>query len=109
MVGPASQQDIELSALFNDAVLAYGEGKVLGILATKSDIHDHEISKREAEEQKESAAITTSTESPEAAKEGQIEEKGEENLLYNASGKKKFNYLLLQNFVQRNLIVILVR
>lgn len=38
------QQDIELSALFNDAELTYGTGKVLGILATKTS--DHEMHKR---------------------------------------------------------------
>lgn len=45
LVGPDSQQDIELSALYKDAILTYGEGKVLGILATKSN--DHLIRKRQ--------------------------------------------------------------
>lgn len=44
MVGPTSQQDVELSALYRDAVITYGEGKVLGILATRAN--DHEIRKR---------------------------------------------------------------
>lgn len=35
-----------MSAIFNDAVNIYGSGKVLGILAIKSD--DHDIRKREA-------------------------------------------------------------
>lgn len=40
------QQDVELSALYRDSVLTYGEGKVLGILATKTT--DHLIRKRQA-------------------------------------------------------------
>lgn len=44
LVGPTSQQDVELSALYRDAVITYGEGKVLGILATKTS--DHEMHKR---------------------------------------------------------------
>lgn len=46
LVGPPAQQDIELSGLYHDAVQTYGEGKVLGILATKSN--DHELRKRAA-------------------------------------------------------------
>lgn len=46
MVGPTSQQDVELSALYRDSVITYGDGKVLGILATKTT--DHEIRKRAA-------------------------------------------------------------
>lgn len=34
MVGTPAQQDVEISALYNDAVNTYGVGKVLGILAT---------------------------------------------------------------------------
>lgn len=49
MVGPTSQQDVELSALYRDAVITYGEGKVLGILATKTS--DHEMRKRAAPEE----------------------------------------------------------
>lgn len=44
MVGPTSQQDVELSALYRDSVITYGDGKVLGILATKTT--DHSIRKR---------------------------------------------------------------
>lgn len=58
LVGPASQQDVEMSALFHDAVIAYGEGKVLGILATKTS--DHEIRKRAAVDD----ASTTTTPIP---------------------------------------------
>ncbi|XP_055696362.1 uncharacterized protein LOC129797621 [Lutzomyia longipalpis] len=47
LVGPPSQCDSELATLFHNAELTYGEGKVLGILA--SNIEDtHEIRKREA-------------------------------------------------------------
>lgn len=44
MVGPTSQQDVELSALYRDSVITYGDGKVLGILATRTS--DHDIRKR---------------------------------------------------------------
>lgn len=47
LVGPTSQQDVELSALYRDAVITYGDGKVLGILATKQS--EHEIRKRAVE------------------------------------------------------------
>lgn len=47
LVGPVSQQDVELSALYRDSVIAYGEGKVLGILAAKGN--NHELMKRAAE------------------------------------------------------------
>lgn len=46
LVGPTSQQDVELSALYRDSVITYGDGKVLGILATRST--DHDIRKRQA-------------------------------------------------------------
>lgn len=44
MVGPTSQQDVELSALYRDSAITYGDGKVLGILATRTA--DHDIRKR---------------------------------------------------------------
>lgn len=61
LVGPPLQQDIELSALFNDAELTYGTGKVLGILATKTS--DHEMRKRAVpiEENASSTASPTTT------------------------------------------------
>lgn len=55
-MGPPLQQDIELSALFNDAELVYGSGKVLGILASKSN--EHEVRKR-AVPVEEGAALST--------------------------------------------------
>lgn len=42
LVGPPSQQDTELSALYRDAVLNFGEGKVLGVLGTKWNPHSIE-------------------------------------------------------------------
>lgn len=67
MVGPTSQQDVELSALYHDAVITYGEGKVLGILATKTS--EHEIRKRAVdttpETPKETTTSTTTTTTPE--------------------------------------------
>lgn len=46
LVGPTTQQDVELSALYRDSVITYGDGKVLGILATRAT--DHDIRKRQA-------------------------------------------------------------
>lgn len=58
LVGPPSQCDSELATLFRNAELTYGEGKVLGILA--SNVEDsHEIRKREVAE-----AISTSLPNP---------------------------------------------
>uniref|UniRef100_A0A6B2EJP3 Putative vacuolar h+-atpase v0 sector accessory subunit s1 ac45 n=1 Tax=Phlebotomus kandelakii TaxID=1109342 RepID=A0A6B2EJP3_9DIPT len=49
LVGPPSQCDSELATLFRNAELTYGEGKVLGILA--SNVEDnHEMRKREITE-----------------------------------------------------------
>lgn len=79
LVGPTSQQDVEISALYKDAVLTYGEGKVLGILATKSD-GQHTMKKREADEK----IVATTTETPDANKEA--EEKPEENFVYKDAG-----------------------
>lgn len=74
LVGPESQQDVEISALYRDAFNTYGSGKVLGILATKMD--DHDIRKREAAEE----ASTTTAVSP-------TDEPVEEDYIYNAKGK----------------------
>lgn len=62
-MGPSSQQDVELSALYRDAVITYGEGKVLGILATKTS--DHEIRKRAAAEEttQESQTVASNSDS----------------------------------------------
>lgn len=57
LVGPTSQQDVELSALYRDAVIAYGEGKVLGILAAKGN--NHELMKRAAESDETTTSIPT--------------------------------------------------
>lgn len=62
LVGPESQQDIELSALYKDAVNMYGEGKVLGILASKAN--EHEIRKRQAEELQQTTTSASPTEEP---------------------------------------------
>lgn len=42
-------QDVELTALYKDAILNYGEGKVLGILASPYDT-GHARSRRAADE-----------------------------------------------------------
>lgn len=56
LVGPPLQQDIELTALFNDAELTYGSGKVLGILASKTS--EHEMRKRAVEELQSTSTAT---------------------------------------------------
>lgn len=48
LIGPSSQQDVELSALYRDATITYGEGNVLGILSTAGGYH--QLSKRAVEE-----------------------------------------------------------
>lgn len=75
LVGPISQQDVEIAALYKDATLTYGEGKVLGILAHQSE-HRHGIHKREAEEKP-----SSTTESPDAS-----DEKPQRNCIYQDSG-----------------------
>lgn len=75
LVGPASQQDVEIAALFKDAQLNYGNN-VLGVLATKWD--EHNIYKRQAVE------ITTTTESYTTLTP--TEEPIEDNFIYIAKG-----------------------
>lgn len=55
---------MELSALYRDAVITYGEGKVLGILATKTS--DHEIRKRAVADETTQESQTTATTSANA-------------------------------------------
>lgn len=79
MVGPAEQQDVELAAIFKDAENTYGAGKVLGILASKSD-ETHDIRKREAAAVTEdsSSSSSTTSQTPVAT----TEEEMEENFIY---------------------------
>lgn len=49
LAGPPSQQDVEISALYRDAMLNYGQEKVLGILATKWNTY-HSQDKRHKRE-----------------------------------------------------------
>lgn len=46
-MGSPNQQDAEIASLFNEAILNYGNGRVLGILATYND--DHSIEKRDVD------------------------------------------------------------
>lgn len=88
LVGPASQQDVEMSAIFKDAVNTYGSGKVLGILATKSD--DHDIRKREAIASTQAATeepSTTTTTTTTGTPVNPTEEPMEENFVYIDEGK----------------------
>lgn len=54
MIGGASDQDTEIDEIYKNAIKKHGAGKVLGILATKSDNHD--IYKREVTEESSTAA-----------------------------------------------------
>lgn len=58
LVGPTSQQDVELSALYRDAVLANGDGNVLGVLAAKSN---EQRRKRDTNENPDSSSSTSAT------------------------------------------------
>lgn len=46
-MGSPNQQDAEIASLYNEAILNYGNGRVLGILATNND--DHSIEKRDVD------------------------------------------------------------
>lgn len=70
LVGPTSQQDVELSALYRDAVLENGDGNVLGILATKAN---EQRTKRETNENPDNSSTTTPT-APVAASESSSNE-----------------------------------
>lgn len=72
LTGDPSHQDVEMTALYNDAVTIYGKGGVLAILACK-EAEGHYLYKREAEEPK-------TTISP-------IAGETEKNFVYIADGK----------------------
>jgi hypothetical protein len=80
LVGDPSQQDIELSALYRDSIGNYGEGKVLGILATKYDPHDHYIHKRQAPTEPAPTEGAPTTENPN-------DDPVQDDYIYNAAGK----------------------
>lgn len=79
-MGPASQQDTELAAIFQDTERTYGKGKVLGILASKSD--EHEMQKREAA----AIAAAAATEEPSTTSMSPTEEPMVEDFIYIDSG-----------------------
>ncbi|KAJ6637645.1 V-type proton ATPase subunit S1 [Pseudolycoriella hygida] len=81
LIGEASEQDTEIDEIYKNAIKKYGAGKVLGILATKSDNHD--IYKRENKENKESKD-DSSTVSPTVPP---TDETMKENLVYMQQGK----------------------
>ncbi|XP_055314885.1 uncharacterized protein LOC129575377 [Sitodiplosis mosellana] len=87
LVGPTSQQDVELSALYRDSVITYGEGKVLGILATRSN--DHEIRKRDAVEPTPDSPSTTLTPTTQ-----EIEQSNQTDFIYYPDDKKTYKILL---------------
>lgn len=94
MVGTPAQQDVEISALYNDAVNTYGVGKVLGILATNTPKVVLYTRVKRAVEVKEEAttsssvvSATTTTEEPLSPLEPSGEETMQENFVYIDVGK----------------------
>lgn len=96
MVGTPAQQDVEISALYNDAVNTYGIGKVLGILATDTPKVLHYQRARRAVEVKEENPATTSssvsssattTEESSSPQEPSGDETMQENFVYIDAGK----------------------
>lgn len=81
LVGPISQQDIEMTALFRDAESTYGRGNVLGILGSKLD--SHAIYRREADD----IATLSSSPSPDSTNIPTTEEPMVENYVYQVKGK----------------------
>ncbi|XP_063701183.1 uncharacterized protein LOC134831393 [Culicoides brevitarsis] len=61
LFGDGLQQDIELTALFKDAIKNYGEGKVLGIMATRTNIIQEQMRVRRAAD---ASTTDTPTEEP---------------------------------------------
>lgn len=91
MVGPTSQQDVELSALYRDSVITYGEGKVLGILATRSN--DHAIRKRATNDEQPPQEPTPSTSTPTEATQEVQQSNGTDFIYY--PGNTTNNKILL--------------
>lgn len=97
LVGPTSQQDVELSALYRDAVITYGEGKVLGILATKTT--DHVLKKRAvADETTEKIPANSTISNPEPEPSNQTDyvfyprdQSANKILLYTSSAPRLFD------------------
>lgn len=87
MIGPSSQQDVEISALYRDATITYGAGNVLGILSTNGDRHI--LKKRDAEEVP-NTPDTTATTANEPSAAG--EERDEDFVFY--PSEQSFKILL---------------
>lgn len=97
MVGPTSQQDVELSALYRDAIITYGEGRVLGILATKTS--DHEMRKRAVTNENQEIQSTPSAPNP--VDNTGSEKKNQTDFVY--YGTNPQNNILLYTFEQPSL------
>uniref|UniRef100_A0A336MJL6 CSON000946 protein n=1 Tax=Culicoides sonorensis TaxID=179676 RepID=A0A336MJL6_CULSO len=76
LVGDGIQQDVEMTSLYKDAILNYGEGNVLGILASRYDIGPETQSRR-----RRAADEPSSTANP-------TDEPVENNYIYVAQNKK---------------------
>lgn len=82
--GSPDESDSEIVAGYSDALSIYGEGEVLGILASREE-EAHFIAKREAKEE-EIEGGTSTTVSP-------LPEEIEESFIYVAGGKKAILYV----------------
>ncbi|XP_013118433.2 uncharacterized protein LOC106095686 [Stomoxys calcitrans] len=78
--GPVEESDSEIVGGFADALSIYGEGEVLGILASREE-EAHFIAKREAGEGEGDAGVSTTSSPPGP-------EETEESYIYVASGEK---------------------
>ncbi|XP_065372392.1 uncharacterized protein VhaAC45RP isoform X1 [Calliphora vicina] len=83
--GLAEESDSEIVAGYADALSIYGEGEVLGILASREE-EAHFISKREAKEGEIEEGRSTTSSPP-------INEETEESFIYVAGGKKAILYV----------------
>lgn len=100
MVGPTSQQDVELSAIYRDAVITYGEGKVLGILATKTS--DHEIRKRAVpDETTQESQTTASTTTTTATISADADETNQTDFIYYPGDQSAYKILMYTDIAPR--------
>lgn len=86
LVGSSDESDTEIVAGYTDALSIYGEGEVLGILASREE-EAHFIAKREAKEGEVEEGGSSTTSSPPTSEET------EESFIYVADGKKAILYV----------------
>lgn len=87
LVGSTGQQDVEIAALFNDAVNTYGSGKVLAILANDGELPGPEAAHTRRRRASPEAAASTTEEPSSGSTASPTDEPMEENFAYIAPGK----------------------